>query len=161
MNIKKYFWDYNPKAVKEISEIIKNPEHPKYASTMKKLLSRCDKPKEIFSVIDKDVFINSWSKIKKYWQKTAHSLDFFYWWQSIYENIAKVPLKEKPAKKLIEIGKKIKNIRIEKGISQQELSKLTGITQADISRIERGFTNFKIMRLLKILKILKIDNLEI
>jgi transcriptional regulator with XRE-family HTH domain len=62
---------------------------------------------------------------------------------------------------LIEIGKKIKKIRIEKGMNQQELSKLTGITQADISRIERGFTNFKIITLLKILKILNIDKFEI
>ena len=36
---------------------------------------------------------------------------------------------------------KVEMLRKEKGISQQELSKLTGIAQADISRIENGNGN--------------------
>ena len=56
MNIRKYFWDLKPEALDETLEIIKNPWHPKFPERMVRLLSRCDEPKEIFSMIDKKNF---------------------------------------------------------------------------------------------------------
>ena len=41
----------------------------------------------------------------------------------------------------IEIGNKIKQLRIQKKMSQSELSKLSGISQSKISQIENGSLN--------------------
>jgi hypothetical protein len=56
MKIEKYFWSLNKKAFT--------------------LLSQCDVPKEVFSVVRKEHFIEQWSKIKKYWDKTGETVDF-------------------------------------------------------------------------------------
>jgi DNA-binding XRE family transcriptional regulator len=48
--------------------------------------------------------------------------------------------KEKPAENA-EIGQTVLAARARKGISQKELSELTGIDQSDISKIERGVAN--------------------
>ena len=161
MSIRKYFWDLSEDSIKETTSILKNSHHTKYISRMTTLLSRCDKPKEVFAQADKNLFIESWPKIRKYWKKTAQAIDFLAWWETIYESIIKARHKDIPSKNLINIGDNIKRIRLEMGLSQQDISNLTGIPQADISRIERGYINFKIISLLKILKILKIDDFTI
>jgi hypothetical protein len=46
--IKKYFWNLNEKALKETEKILKNPNHQQFVSQVITLLSRCDKPKEVF-----------------------------------------------------------------------------------------------------------------
>ena len=50
------------------------------------------------------------------------------------------------------LGLILKNKRIEKKLSQKELSILTGITQANISNIEKGKANITIAQLKKIAK---------
>ena len=59
--------------------------------------------------------------------------------ETIYEN-GKTVRTVKPAE-LIEIGNAVLAARAKKGISQKELSDLTGIDQSDISKIERGVAN--------------------
>lgn len=161
MNIKKYFWDLNEEAVKEIPDILKNPGHPKFLYRVTTLLSHCDKPKEVFVYVRKNIFIDSWPKIRKYWKKTASAIDFLAWWETIYENLIKIKQKDIPAKSLIDIGNKIKKMRFEKGLSQQDIANLSRISQADISRIECGYINFKIISLLKILRVLKTKDFTI
>jgi transcriptional regulator with XRE-family HTH domain len=57
----------------------------------------------------------------------------------------------------IEIGKKIKEIRENKGISLQEFAKLTGFSSAILSQIENHLESPSLGTLLKIAKALEVD----
>ena len=47
--------------------------------------------------------------------------------------------------------------RVKQNITQKELSERTGITQADISRIERGTQNMSLAKVLELANVLQID----
>ena len=49
----------------------------------------------------------------------------------------------------LSIGKKIKKIRLQKGLSGEALSKMTGISQQQISRFERGINRIDVESLAK------------
>ncbi|MBB4824858.1 transcriptional regulator with XRE-family HTH domain [Sporosarcina luteola] len=53
-----------------------------------------------------------------------------------------------------EIGKRIKNIRLKKKMTQQEVADLAGITKSHISKIENGLTTPALVTLSKIAKAL-------
>ena len=55
------------------------------------------------------------------------------------------------------IGRRIAQIRTEKGLLQEQLSELTGIRQSHISRIERGLYDQKYETLVKIADALGYD----
>jgi len=74
MKIEKYFWSLNKKALKKVKKILRNPEHPKFVSYAFTLLSQCDIPKEVFSVIKKEHFIEYWPEIRKYWNRTGEAV---------------------------------------------------------------------------------------
>lgn len=57
----------------------------------------------------------------------------------------------------IAIGKKIKSIREEKGLTQQNLADLCDFEKSNLSRIEAGKTNITIKNLFKISKALGVD----
>lgn len=163
MNVAKYFWDLNRAALKEVRSILKNQRHTKFASYMVTLLSRCDRPKELFSFISKNKFITAWPQIRSYWAKVQRGSEFRDWWQTIYEQL----LEERGIKKTVqtgeafylckEIGKRIRQSRIDKGLSQQELSVLIGIKQPEISKIEEGKKNITIATLSRFCKALNIQ----
>lgn len=166
MNISKYFWELNKKALRETKKIIKNPKHPRFVLRIITFLSRCDRPKELFSLISKGEFIKIWPKIRSYWLKLTPESDFRDWWETIYEGLLekykfthKEP-KGKPSTLFFNIGKTIKEARIRKGLSQKELSLIIGMKQPDISIIEKGKKNITLetlSRLCKVLEIKKID----
>lgn len=58
---------------------------------------------------------------------------------------------------LKKIGKSIKNLRIERGYSQEKLAELVGLTRNAIGGIERGETNSPVLTLHKIYKALDFD----
>ncbi len=166
MIISKYFWDLNEKALKETMAILKNPGHPKFAGRMITLLSRCDQPKELFSLLSKKEFITAWPKIRTYWVKLIRESDFRDWWETIYEqlleerNLGENRPKGRPASLFLKIGRMLKEARIQKGLSQKELAFSVGMKQPDISIIEEGKKNITLgtlTRLCKILGIKKID----
>lgn len=166
MNIAKYFWDLNEAALKETEKILKDPAHPKLMPRMVVFLSRCDKPKELFSIIKKEQFIDLWPKIRTYWVKRVRISDFRDWWQTIYEQLlgdsqgAAKSAKGQTPQFFKKVGGLVREARIEKGLSQRQLSQAIGMKQPDISRIEEGKKNmtlYTLMRLCKILGIKKID----
>lgn len=161
MSYKKYFWELNPRALKEIPGIFKNSQHSKYVSRIIKLLSRCDRPKEVFSFISKKGFIESWPKIERKWRKQGGNKDFYAWWKTIYEQLIEKEQIFKPEIEFKKIGKLIKKTRQEKDLTQFNLAKITGIKQPDISAIESGKKNITISTLIKIFRVLKIVNLEL
>lgn len=164
MNISKYFWDLNEKALKETLRVLKNPRHPRFPEKMVVFLSRCDRPAELFSLISKDKFVDAWPKIRVHWIKRARQSDFRDWWETIYEQLTEA---DKPIKTagirlafFRKFGKLIKEARIKKGLSQKQLALCVGMKQPDISGVEEGRKNitlYTVMRLCRALKIKKID----
>lgn len=165
--ISKYFWSLNAKALKETKNILKNTLHPQFMERAVALLSRCDKPKELFSIIPRRDFIASWPCVRKYWAKTQKASDFRDWWQTIYEQILrKRGVEERrargmPGKLFIKIGGKIREARIRKGLSQRQLALGIGMRQPDISMIEEGRKNITLDTLMRLSKALDIKEIEL
>lgn len=167
MKVSKYFWDLNERALKETQGALKNPKHPKFIMRIVALLSRCDRPKELFSLITRKEFIENWPNIRSYWAKLVRESDFRDWWETIYEQLLqKYRIKElKPkgnASALFsKIGAMIKVARVEKGLSQKELAFRVGMRQPDISKIEEGRKNITMQTLASLCKILDIKKIEL
>jgi len=167
MDIAKYYWDLNEQALKQTKKILKNPRHPKFVGRAVTLLSRCDKPKELFSYFSIPEFIAFWPKVKAYWTKMAKESDFRDWWQTIYEQLLrrqgkKIAGPESDRSILAtNLGKIIREARIEKGLSQKELASLAGIKQPDISKIEDGKKNITLKTLAALSGVLKIKRISL
>lgn len=56
----------------------------------------------------------------------------------------------KRTRPLVEVQQAIVSARIEKGLNQQQLAKLVGISPSDLSKIERGDKNTTVQTLYKI-----------
>ena len=56
-----------------------------------------------------------------------------------------------------QLGKKIKKIREKRGLSQEELAKLIGISRAALSELERGNRNLGALELIKMINVLGLD----
>ena len=166
MKINKYFWGLNEKALHQTKRVIGNPGNPKFLQRIVTLLSRCDKPKELFSMISKEQFIEAWPKIRRYWARKEQSSDFKAWWESIYQELIRRQGKRtkpptQPAGSLIKIGKTIKEARARKGLRQSALAIRAGMNQPDISAIEKGKSNLTIETLLRLSNILDIRNITL
>ena len=164
MNLKKYYWGLNEKAVEETEKIIKNPHHPKFISRIFTLLSRCDRPNELFSVISKKQFIEVWPEVRRYWIRTSQAENFRSWWETVYEQLLeevrgdKKP-KGEPMKFSKHIGETIKKARIEEGWNQSDFARRVNMKQPDISAIEKGRKNITLETLARLCKILDIKNI--
>jgi ribosome-binding protein aMBF1 (putative translation factor) len=165
MNIKEYFWDLSETALEEAEQIVRNPAHPSFVKRIIRVLSRCDQPKEIFTLITKKQFTENWPKIRREWKRTNEAAEHFSWWESVYEQLLKQEnsenkrVKGAPAKENQEIGRKIRQAREQKGWSQTDLAHHTGLKQPDISAIEKGKKNITLATLSKLEKILELRNL--
>lgn len=164
--IAKYFWGFNNSALKETEKILKDPDNRKFLERMVTLLSRLDDPKELFTIISKDEFINNWPRIRNYWRKIARMSDFKDWWQTVYEEIAqgrktKNVRIEKSSAAFLRIGILIKEKRIRNGWTQNELALKLGMKQPDISKIEEGKKNITLETLTSLCKVLDIKNIEL
>lgn len=162
MSISKYFWHLNSKELKATEKILNNPDDPKFVLRMAELLSRCDEPRIVFSLIGKKQFIESWPKIRKFWHKKENGSDFMTWWETVYEKLLnkRKPTVE-PLKELQKIGKIVRDRRIEKEMNQIDLAQRTGLKQSDLSAIERGRRNLTLETLVKICKVLEIKQIPL
>ena len=166
MNVRKYFWELNEKTLLNIEKVLGNPRHPKFTGRIFTLLSRCDSPDELFSVLGKEQFIEAWPRIRQYWAKNPQAQDFKAWWETVYERLLEkegiqmVP-KGQPMAVLAKIGKTLKKTRLQKGWSQSDLAHRVRMRQPDISAIEKGMKNMTIETLARLCKILGIKNLPL
>jgi DNA-binding Xre family transcriptional regulator len=160
----KYFWDLNETALKETASILNDPGDSKFQSRAIRILSRCQDPKELFSIISKKNFIKAWPKLRKRWAKIDKESDFRDWWQTIYEEVLGRQSKRKkiigtPALLFKDIGLKIKEARIAKDMSQEDLALTVGMKQPDISKIEEGKKNITLETLARICRCLDIKEI--
>ncbi|HPN72871.1 MAG TPA: helix-turn-helix transcriptional regulator [Candidatus Omnitrophota bacterium] len=161
----KYFWDLNDKALGETRRILKDTGHEKFTARMVKLLSRCQSPEEVFSVISKEDFAVLWPKLRAYWVKKEKLSDFRDWWETIYEELLR---KQRKIKKpeggssgfLKGIGMRIKEARIDREMSQKDLALSAGMRQPDISKIEEGKKNITLETLSRICRCLGIKEIS-
>lgn len=65
---------------------------------------------------------------------------------------------ENTARLLVKIGESVKGRRLQKNISQEELSRMSGVSLPSITRLETGKGNISLSNLLGILKALEIAN---
>ena len=165
--IAKYFWDLNDPALREAEKILKKPEHPEFSRRLVRFLSRCQKPRELFSFITKEKFVEVWPQVRRYWVKAARESDFRDWWQTIYEWIAaehgvqkRMPKGRAPAL-FLRVGMMIRDARIRKGMSQSELALRAGMKQPDISKIEEGKKNITIGTLSRLCGILGLKKIAL
>lgn len=167
MKISKYFWDLNEKALRETARILKDPGHPKFERRIMAFLSRCDKPKDLFSIISKQRFIEVWPRVRSYWFKVAATSDYRDWWETVYEQILEqYKIKKRRAKGeawslFLRIGAVIKEARLRNGLSQNDLAFRVGMKQPDISMIEKGRKNITIETLASLSKALNIEILKL
>ncbi|MBW2552854.1 MAG: helix-turn-helix transcriptional regulator [Deltaproteobacteria bacterium] len=167
MSIAKYFWDLKEENLKETERILKNPKHSQFTKRMVTILSRCDKPKELFSIISRKKFVETWPKIRIYWMKHTRWSEFRDWWETIYEQI--IEQHQKRSKKIAgeapasfrEIGRVIKETRIEKGHSQKQLAHAVNMKQPDVSKVEEGKKNVTLFTLIRLCKTLGIKRIDI
>lgn len=167
MKLAKYFWDLKNEALKDTQKILKSPEHATFALRMMTFLSRCDNPKEVFTVISKEDFIDHWPKIRSCWMKHVRQSDFRDWWETVYEQLVEnkqnklMKVQGQYPKFFWDLGQVLKEKRIEKGLSQKQLALSTGIRQPDISKIEEGKKNITLFTLIRISKILGIEKFDL
>ena len=160
MNIEKFFWSLNQKALDEVKDILSQPGQPKYINRAFTLLSRCDEPKVVFSVIKEDQFVKTWPRLRKFWKKTNEAHDFRAWWETVYEELLqKKTIKDCPPQIFLKIGKIIRQERIKKQISQSDFAKQAHITQPNLSAIESGKKNVTLATLIRLCRRLGIKSL--
>ena len=167
MKVAKYFWNLNEKSLQVRIRTLQNPQAPKFVERMVSLLSRCDRPKELFSLLSKKDFAQAWPRVRAYWIKASRSSEFRDWWETIYEQIlqdfgqkSRMPKGESPIS-FLKIGRLIKDTRVQKGLSQKELALKSGMKQPDISKIEEGKKNITAATLVRICKILDIKTIDL
>ncbi len=165
MNAKNYFWWMNEKAAQEAEEVIRDPAHPLFINHIFNVLSRNDHPKEIFCLISMEQFIEQWPKIRNYWNKKATSPDFKAWWETVYEQAVtkgrKTTEDKNYGKDIKKIAETIRNVRIEKGWNQSDFARRVGMTQPDISLLEKGKKNMTIQSLIRIWRTLEINHINL
>ena len=164
MNVAKYFWDLHKAALKETRGALDNPTHPRFLERSVTLLSRCDDPKELFSLWPKEKFVETWPKIRSYWLKRARQSVPRDWWDTMYERLVKTSppkLHGEPSDLFRKIGAVIKQRRIALGLSQKQVGSQTRLSQPAISQIEEGKKNITLLTLLRLCKILGIKSLDL
>lgn len=165
--VAKYFWSLNEKALIQAEKALRKPDHPKFITSLVTFLSRCNEPKELFSLLSKKEFIANWPRVKSYWLKIERKSEFRDWWDTIYERLAaraehkEIAVKGGPSRLLKYIGRLIKLARLKKGLSQNELALKTGMKQPDISKIEEGRENITLATLSILSKALGIKKIEV
>ena len=163
-NLSKYFWDLNESALKEARAVLRNPDDPKFNRRLIALLSRCDRPAELFSFLPRDTFVRVWPRVKKEWRKAARESDFREWWETIYQQLLsdkKPPAPGQSPALLKQVGKSVRAARLEKGWSQKDLALRVGMKQPDVSRIEEGRTNTTFLTLALLGKALDLKSIQI
>ncbi len=148
-----WLWD-SRLSKKEVAGILKDEAHPRFNLYAEKLLSRLNRPREVFRLLNQETFCRKWPAIKRRMGRDrwlTHRVSF---WQTLYE-VVKDRLKEQgvrlrpraeesiPPQRRV-VSEQIRRIRMEKGYRQKDLAARLGVIQQYISRLESGRENFSV-----------------
>lgn len=160
-----WLWDRNI-SVKEIQNVLKDPEHERFSELAALLLSRNNAPKEIFGqYLDKKIFVQNWARIKRRMRTNAWNDPRIIFWQAVYQKLALefkregIPIRpskqEKIKDNLIQqVAQMVRTRRQAMDLTQSELAEKIGISQQIISRIEKGRDNMRLLTLEKVFRFL-------
>jgi len=160
---KDWLWDRKT-TITEAREILRKPGDNRFVLMASLLLARKADPKEVFGeYIDPVAFCKNWQRIKKKMSQDKWGNPRIIFWQAIYEKLL-----DRYRKKGIQIvrnkgigqrdpaceaiGREIRRVRKEEGLSQGQLAQKAGVSQQLISRIEKGEENMSLITLKKISK---------
>ncbi|MCR4337585.1 MAG: helix-turn-helix domain-containing protein [Candidatus Omnitrophica bacterium] len=144
-----WLWDRNI-SVEEIQRILKDPQSERFVNIAAILLARNNAPKEIFDqYLDQKVFVQNWARIKRQMRKDSWNDPRIIFWQAVYEKLIGelkargVPIRPRKDASAsdelsLQVAEKIKTVRQELHLTQNELAERIGISQQIISRIENG-----------------------
>ncbi len=154
-----WLWD-SRLTVKQVKQVFKDENHPKFEMYAEKLLARVSNPKIVFKLIDKVSFCKKWPAVKKRMIKDRWLKDKIFLWQTIYESILeqlkiegiklRQPSKIKLSYQIRDVAKQIRDTRMKAGLKQVDLAKKLGVIQQYISKIETGRENCSIETLKQI-----------
>lgn len=165
--IAKYFWGFNERALKEAQKALGDPTHPRFLAYSVTLLSRCQQPRKLFSLISRKDFIEHWPKIRSYWMKLERRSELRSWWDAIYGQIGgksgdrQEAVKTEPSELFRDIGRLIRGARVQKNLSQNDLAARSGMKQPDISKIEEGKKNITLGTLAVLCRALGIKEIKL
>ena len=160
---KSWQWDMG-RSDKEIRNILKNPEHPSFIHYAALLLARTNVPKEVFEeYVSKLIFCSYWPAIKRRMRKDEFNRERLHFWEEIYRHLKedmqakgiklRQPLRLKVEDSLkSKIGKRIREVRRSKKMTQADVEQGTGLTQQFLSKIEQGTENVSLDTLERIQK---------
>ncbi len=160
---KSWQWDMG-RSDREIRNILKNPEHPSFIHYAALLFARTNVPKQVFKeYVTKLNFCLYWPTIKRRMRKDKLNQDRLHFWEEIYRHLkedmqAKGIKLRQPSRLKVEdslkskIGKRIREIRRSKKMTQADVEQGTGFTQQFLSKIEQGTENVSLDTLERIQK---------
>ncbi len=156
-----WLWDRKI-SISEARKILKDPSDRRFILFASLFLARKNNIQEVFRELDPFIFCKYWAEIKKAMKQDKWAKSKVIFWQTIYEGT-----RDRYRKKGVKfrkdtfvvrdaaceiVGKEIRRIRKEKGLSQKALSQKAGISQQLISRIEKGRENISLITLKRISK---------
>ncbi len=156
-----WLWDRKVN-ISEARKILRHPESERFVLMASLLLARKAEPREVFKdYMDPILFCKNWQRIKRKMAQDKWGNPRIVFWQAIYERLLDRYRKKgiqiarerevKPKDPACEvIGKEIRKVRKEEGLSQQALAEKAGISQQLLSRIEKGKENISLITLKKI-----------
>lgn len=157
--IEEWFWDRNVTEGK-LKKILLSPREPKFAEIVGLILARENMPKRVFKYIEPRIFCENWPRIKKQMRKNKWNESRIIFWQAIYEKVLekfkrkgiKIKKFKENAKDTIlaSVGAQIKDFRLKKKMSQEQLASKIGVSQQMLSYIEQGKENVSLLTLKRI-----------
>lgn len=145
---------------KEVRDILRNEDNPRFPIYMEKLFARVSDPVVAFSLVDKITFCRKWPAIKKRLAKDRWVRNRTLFWQTIYERLLddlktqgtkiREPIKTAVPPERIQVARQIRDIRTKLGYTQNDLARKLGVIQQYVSKLETGMENVSIDTLKKI-----------
>ena len=159
---KNWLWDTSLNE-REVKQILKDENNPRFLAYAEKLLARSNNTKEVFSLIKKKSFCRKWYEIKKRLVKDKWAKSKVVFWQVIYDSVKsqlnrrgiKIRKETKHATSVVykDLAEQIKKIRLSFGYTQKDIAKQLGVVQQYVSKVESGKENVSIDKLTKIASI--------
>ena len=151
------FWDRNI-SEEQLKAILSDENHPRFIEMSALLLLRNNEPKKVFELyLNRILFAQNWSKIKRQMRKNQWGSQRIDFWQAIFEKVAEqlkdqgISLRsydhEPRAKICYDVGKIIRDRRQQQNLTQKELADKLGIKQQVVSQIESGKGNPSLLTL--------------
>jgi DNA-binding XRE family transcriptional regulator len=158
---KDWLWDRKME-VSEAGRILKSPEDGKFVLMASLLIARKADPKEVFGeYLDPKVFCKNWQRIKRKMSQDKWGNPRVIFWQAVYEKLLD-KYREKGIHIMREkdttfrdpaceaVGREVRKVRQEEGLSQEDFARKAGISQQMLSLIENGKENISLITLRKL-----------